>query len=86
MKKTNSKKLSVKELEARDDILMEQIMILQEMVDMVGDNFIKYVRFKNDETGFMDFIKAKKESKPKSEKETNYIQTKSFNGNRLFSF
>jgi len=43
-------------------------MILQEMVDMVGDNFIKYVRFKDDEKGFMDFIKSKKESKPKSEK------------------
>ena len=68
MKKTNSKKLSVKELEARTDILMEQIMILQEMVDMVGDNFIKYVRFKDDEKGFMEHIKAQKESKPKSAK------------------
>ena len=68
MKKTNSKKLSIKELEARDDILMEQIMILQEMVDMVGDNFIKYVRFKDDEKGFMDFIKSEKESKPESVK------------------
>jgi len=68
MKKTVNKKLSVKELEQRTDILMQQLMILQEMVDMVGDNFIKYVRFKNDETGFMDFIKAKKERKPKSAK------------------
>ena len=66
MKKTVNKKLSVKELEQRTDILMQQLMILQEMVDMVGDNFIKYVRFKKDETGFMDFIKAKKERKPKS--------------------
>ena len=76
MKKTVNKKLSVKELEQRTDILMQQLMILQEMVDMVGDNFIKYVRFKNDETGFMDFIKAKKESKPKSEKETKAMKRK----------
>ena len=76
MKKSVNKKLSVKELEQRTDILMQQLMILQEMVDMVGDNFIKYVRFKNDETGFMDFIKAKKESKPKSEKETKAMKRK----------
>ena len=44
-KKPVNKKLSVKELEKRTDILMKQIMILQEMVDMVGENFIKYVRF-----------------------------------------
>jgi len=67
-KKPVNKKLSVKELEKRTDILMKQIMILQEMVDMVGENFIKYVRFKNDEKGFIDFIKVKKESKPKSAK------------------
>ena len=66
MKRTVNKKLTVKELEARDDILMEQIMILQEMVDMVGDNFIKYVRFKEDEKGFMDYLKSKKESNPES--------------------
>ena len=45
-------------------------MVLQEMVDMVGNNFIKYVRFKDDEKGFMEHIKAQKESKPKSEKAT----------------
>ena len=70
MKRAVNKKLSVKELEKRTDILMEQLMILQEMVDMVGDNFIKYVRFKKDEKGFMDFIKIKKERKPKSAKST----------------
>tara|TARA_R110002020_G_scaffold197537_1_gene398658 strand:- start:377 stop:610 length:234 start_codon:yes stop_codon:yes gene_type:complete len=68
MKKTVNRKLSVKELEKRTDILMQQLVILQEMVDMVGDNFIKYVRFKDDEKGFMDFIKVQKESKPKSAK------------------
>ena len=66
MKRAVNKKLSVKELEKRTDILMEQLMILQEMVDMVGENFIKYIRFKDDEKGFMEFIKSKKESKPKS--------------------
>ena len=68
MKKTHNKKLSVKELENRTNILMEELMVLQEMVDMVGNNFIKYVRFKNDEAGFMDFIKAQKERKSKSVK------------------
>ena len=66
MKKTNSKKLSVKELEERTNILMKQLMVLQEMVDIVGENFIKYIRFKDDEKGFMDHIKVQKESKPKS--------------------
>jgi hypothetical protein len=47
---------------------MQQLMILQEMVDMVGENFINYVRFKDDEKGFMDFVKSKKERKPKSAK------------------
>ena len=69
-KKPINRKLSVKELEKRTDILIQQLMILQEMVDMVGDNFIKYVRFKDDEKGFMDFIKTKKERKPKSAKST----------------
>ena len=41
-------------------------MVLQEMVDIVGDNFIKYVRFKKDEKRFMTYIK--KERKPKSAK------------------
>ena len=66
MKKTNSRKLSVKELEKRTDILMKQLMVLQEMVDIVGENFIKYIRFKDDEKGFMDHIIVQKESKPKS--------------------
>ena len=68
MKKTHNKKLSVKELENRTNILMEELMVLQEMVDMVGNNFIKYVRFKDDEKGFMEHIKVQKESKPKSAK------------------
>ena len=69
MKKTVNKKLSIKELEKRTNILMEQIIILQDMVDIFGQNLISYIRFKKDEKGFMDFIKkAKKESKPKSEK------------------
>jgi hypothetical protein len=68
MKKTVNKKLSVRELEKRTNILMQQLMVLQEMVDMVGENFINYVRFKNDEKGFMDFVKSKKERKPKSAK------------------
>ena len=68
MKKTHNKKLSVRELENRTDILMQELMVLQEMVDMVGNNFIKYVRFKDDEKGFMEHIKAQKESKPKSAK------------------
>jgi len=67
-KKPINRKLSIKELEERTNILMQQLMILQEMVDMVGENFINYVRFKNDEKGFMDFVKAQKESKPKSAK------------------
>tara|TARA_R100000664_G_C2666008_1_gene80110 strand:+ start:111 stop:344 length:234 start_codon:yes stop_codon:yes gene_type:complete len=74
MKRAVNKKLSVKELEKRTDILMEQLMILQEMVDMVGDNFIKYIRFKKDEKGFMDFIKAKKERKPKSAKSKTRVK------------
>ena len=70
MKKTYNKKLSIRELEDRTNILMKQLMVLQDMVDMVGDNFIKYVRFKDDEKGFMEHIKIQKESKPKSEKAT----------------
>ena len=70
MKKTHNKKLTIRELEDRTNILMKQLMVLQDMVDMVGDNFIKYVRFKDDEKGFMEHIKAQKESKPKSEKAT----------------
>jgi len=67
MKKAVNKKLSVKELEKRTDILMQQLLVLQDMVDVFGQNFISYIRFKKDEKGFMDFIKkAKKESNLKS--------------------
>ena len=61
MKKSVNRKLTVKELESRTDILMQEIMMLQEMVDMVGENFIKYVRFKDDEKAFMEHLKLKKE-------------------------
>lgn len=70
MKRTVNKKLTVRDLEGRTDILMNELMVLQEMVDMVGDNFIKYVRFKEDEKGFMDYLKSKKESNPKSKTTT----------------
>tara|TARA_Y100000004_G_C8790814_1_gene359155 strand:- start:402 stop:629 length:228 start_codon:yes stop_codon:yes gene_type:complete len=66
MKKNFNKKLTVRQLEERTNVLMQQLMVLQEMVDMVGDNFIKYVRFKKDEKRFMNYIK--KERKPKSAK------------------
>ena len=68
MKQTVNKKLTIKQLEERTNILLKQIVVLQEMVDLVGDNFIKYIRFKDDEKGFMDFIKSEKERKPKSAK------------------
>ena len=73
-KKPINRKLSVKELEKRTDILMQQLMILQEMVDMVGENFINYVRFKDDEKRFMDFVKSKKERKPKSAKSKTRVK------------
>lgn len=66
MKKNFNKKLTVRQLEERTNVLMQQLMVLQEMVDIVGDNFIKYVRFKKDEKRFMTYIK--KERKPKSAK------------------
>ena len=62
MKKAKTK-LSMKELEKRTDILMSEILVLQEMVDMLGNNLISYIRFRKNEKKFMKYIESSKEGK-----------------------
>ena len=45
---------------------MAEIMTLQDMIDMIGGNFISYIRFKKEEESFMKYLKLQNKNKDKS--------------------